>query len=128
LKAVQAGSKTVGGWEHETQGTNSKSVFLKPSTVRIEAFEAVGDVQRTYKVGKFNRWINTRRSEQKFTLKIEKTFGSPKDVVIAVGDWEQKQHRKCREWRKGKGMHEVMRRAGYQVLLVDEFRTTAACL
>jgi len=50
LKEEQAGSKTVGEWECETQGMHSKSLsfetFKQYCTARIEAFEAVGEVQR----------------------------------------------------------------------------------
>ena len=55
------------------------------------------------------------------------TFGDPRHVVLGVGDWEQRQHCKFKEPTKGKGLRETLRRGGYKVLLVDEFRTTKQC-
>lgn len=48
-------------------------------------------------------------------------------MIIAVGDGEQKKHRKYKERRKGKRMRDVLRRAGCNVGLVDEYRTIASC-
>lgn len=44
-----------------------------------------------------------------------------------IGDWEQYKHRKYKEPSIGKGIRKVFRRAGYQVVLVDEFRTSCRC-
>jgi RNase H-fold protein (predicted Holliday junction resolvase) len=62
-----------------------------------------------------------------FTERVEKTFGRPKAVSIAVGDKEQQKHWKYKEQGEGEEMRDVLRRAGYEVVLVDECRTTAAC-
>jgi hypothetical protein len=48
-------------------------------------------------------------------------------VIIVLGDYEQRKHRENKDTRKGKGMRDVLRRAGYNVVPVDEYRTTASC-
>jgi len=48
-------------------------------------------------------------------------------VIIAVGDGEQRKHRKYKERRNGKRMRDVLRRAECNVGLVDEYRTIASC-
>lgn len=46
---------------------------------------------------------------------------------MGIGDWEQKKHRKFKEPLKGKGFRTLLRKAGYSVFLVDEFRTSCQC-
>jgi hypothetical protein len=96
---------------------------------RIAAFEAVGYVHRVHSMTKLklDRWMNARRSEQRLISRVAKIFGKPSEVIIAVGDYGQRQYRKTKDPRKGKGMQDVLRKAGYEVALVDKFRRTAAC-
>ncbi len=54
-------------------------------------------------------------------------FGTGEETVIAIGDWEQRQHSKCKEPVKGKGFRTLLRKAGYGVYLVDELRTSCRC-
>jgi hypothetical protein len=39
---------------------------------------------------KFGRYINAKRNEQKMVSNFKKTFGNSEEVVICIGDWEQK--------------------------------------
>ncbi|MDF0682719.1 MAG: zinc ribbon domain-containing protein [Candidatus Nitrosocosmicus sp.] len=59
--------------------------------------------------------------------KFKEIYGGPNDVVIGAGDWDQKQHMKFKEPTKGIGMRRLFRNHGYQVYLVDEFRTSCMC-
>ena len=59
--------------------------------------------------------------------RFEKMFGSPQDVVIGFGDFEQKKHCKYKEPLKGKGFRTLFRKSGYEVYLVDEFCTSCRC-
>lgn len=59
--------------------------------------------------------------------KFKHVFGSQEDVIIAFGDWEQKQHMKYKEPTKGKGIRKFFRENGYKVYLVDEYRTSCMC-
>ena len=56
-----------------------------------------------------------------------KIFGQPDQVVVGIGDFEQKQHRKFKDSVKGKGLRKVLRNAGFDLFLVDGFRTSLQC-
>jgi hypothetical protein len=76
---------------------------------------------------KFGRHINTKRNEQKMINQFKKTFGNPDEVVICIGDWEQRKQMKYKEPTLGKEMRTLFRKNNYQVFLVDEFRTSCKC-
>ena len=74
-----------------------------------------------------HRYVNTRKSEQGMLHSFQRAFGGPEEVVVGIGDWEQRKHRKFKEPTKGKGFRTLLRRKGYSVYLVDEFRTSKQC-
>jgi uncharacterized protein (UPF0248 family) len=76
---------------------------------------------------KFNSYINAKRNEQKMINNFRKTFGNPEDVIICIGDWEQRKQMKFKEPTIGVGMRSLFRKNKYMVLLVDEFRTSCRC-
>jgi hypothetical protein len=59
--------------------------------------------------------------------KFRSIFGNSEDVVICIGDWEQRKQMKFKEPTIGIGMRTLFRKNKYQVLLVDEFRTSCRC-
>jgi len=71
--------------------------------------------------------LNQKRTERLMLQRFLNTFGSPENVVIAFGDWEQKKQMKYKEPTKGKGMRKLFREFGYLVYLVDEFRSSCKC-
>jgi hypothetical protein len=76
---------------------------------------------------KFGRYINIKRNEQKMINQFKKTFGNPEEVVICIGDWEQRKQMKFKEPTIGKGIRTLFRKNNYNVFLVDEFRTSCKC-
>ena len=77
---------------------------------------------------KWYGYINRQKSEGRFLNRFKELFGSPDQVVIGIGDYEQHQHRKFKEPIKGKGFRTMFRRAGYQnIYLVDEHKTSCRC-
>jgi transposase-like protein len=58
---------------------------------------------------------------------FKKIFGNPEDVVICIGDWEQKKQMKFKEPTLGIGMRTLFRKNNYKVFLVDEFRSSCKC-
>jgi hypothetical protein len=76
---------------------------------------------------KFSSYINTKRNEQKMINNFRKTFGEPDEMVICIGDWEQRKQMKYKEPTIGVGMRTLFRKNNYSVLLVDEFRTSCRC-
>ena len=59
--------------------------------------------------------------------RFRKILGEPQDVVVGIGDWEQHQHRKFKEPTKGKGFRTMLRKSGYQVFLIHEFKSSCQC-
>ena len=76
---------------------------------------------------KFGRHINIKRNEQKMISDFRKMYGNPDEVVICIGDWEQRQQMKYKEPTLGIGMRSLLRKNNYKVYLVDEFRTSCKC-
>jgi transposase len=75
---------------------------------------------------RWNTYINTQKSEAKMINNFKAKFGS--DAIIAIGDFDQgSYHMKYKEPTKGKGLRKLLRQVGFQVLLVDEFRTSCKC-
>lgn len=76
----------------------------------------------------FNAKINSDRNEDRFLNRFQKTFGDPRDVVVIFGDWNQRPGMSYgKEPTKGKGCRKMLRKAGYDVILKDEFRTSKLC-
>jgi hypothetical protein len=52
---------------------------------------------------KWNAFMNKKRSEARMTNMLNEISGSPEDIVIGFGDWEQRKHMKFKQPTKGKG-------------------------
>ena len=76
---------------------------------------------------KFGRHINIKRNEQKMISDFRKMYGNPENVVICIGDWEQRKQMKYKEPTLGIGMRSLLRKNKYKVYLVDEFRSSCKC-
>ena len=77
---------------------------------------------------KWYGYINRQKSEARFLNRFRELFGSPDQVIIGIGDYEQHRHLKFKEPVKGKGFRTMFRRAGYKdVYLVDEHKTSCKC-
>jgi len=130
---VKIDGKTPQEWENELSNYNKKSLNLdtfkaylqKKSEVNTKLLSFYED--RIFRKLKWDGFMNRKRSEQTMINRFGSVFGNPKDVIIGFGDWEQRKQMKYKEPTKGKGMRELFRKAGYEVYLVDEFRTSCRC-
>jgi hypothetical protein len=52
---------------------------------------------------KLNGYINRKRSEQRMITNFKKQFGSGKDTIVCIGDYEQKKHMKVQRTNKRSG-------------------------
>jgi len=84
--------------------------------------------QTFFRKFKLNRFINTQKSECKMIKNFSKKFGSPKDVVYVMGDFDKggynmkgKEPCICKKFRR------IFRNAGYETYLINEFRTSITC-
>ncbi|KAL0241398.1 hypothetical protein GEMRC1_006633 [Eukaryota sp. GEM-RC1] len=78
---------------------------------------------------KFQIYSNNQRSEKNMLERFNLTYGPPEDVVIGYGDWSSKG--KTRKGKtstvRGVEIRKMLRRYGYQIFLVDEYRTSKCC-
>ena len=54
---------------------------------------------------KLNSYINQLKSEQQLINRFKKIFGNTKDIIICIGDWEQRKHRKFKEPNALRSVH-----------------------
>jgi hypothetical protein len=76
---------------------------------------------------KLGSYMRRQITEARLLARFKKLFGGPEGTIIAIGDFEQRKHRKYKEPIKGKGFRTLFRKVGYSVYLVDEFRTSCRC-
>jgi hypothetical protein len=125
--------RTIAQWEAELSEHSHKTVSLAAfkeyigAKLRMNSKISEFYEARWHRKQRLNGYFNRCRSEARLLGRLKEMFGEPKDVVIGIGDWEQRRHRKFKEPVKGKGFRETLRRGGYRVLLVDEHRTSVQC-
>ena len=125
--------KSVHEWEAELSEYTHKTMFLGNFIEYLNKKNFINEVLFPFYEGplfRIHQWynyINRRKSEDKLINNVAKTFGTPDEALIAIGDWDQKEQMKFHEPTKGKGFRQLFRRYGYTVLLVDEHKTSATC-
>jgi hypothetical protein len=73
---------------------------------------------------RFNRYVNTQKSEQRFLDGFAEKFG--KQACIIMGDWSDGGHTlKYQTSSKTKGWEQTFKRNGYSFYLIDEYKTTS---
>jgi transposase len=125
--------KSVVEWETELSAYNRKTTDFE----RFKAYVAKKNKlnrrlapfynEYIFRKLKLGGYIRRQITEARLLKRFEKLFGSGEETIIAIGDFEQRQHRKFKEPIKGKGFRTLFRKAGYNVYLVDEFRTSCRC-
>ena len=133
LKKEQINGKTVSGYESDLSKYTKRTLniekykeYLKEKNkVNNELFDFYQ--KKIFRKLKLNIYLNTLKSEQKMINKMKENYGKVEDSIICIGDWEQKKQMKYKEPTKGKGLRELLRKGGYEVYLVNEFRTSCKC-
>ena len=83
--------------------------------------------QSFYRKFKLNRYINTQKSESKMIHNFEEKFGSSKEVMFVMGDFDKGDNMKGKEPVICKKFRKIFKNAGYETYLVNEFRTSKLC-
>ncbi|KAH9252965.1 hypothetical protein BASA81_009121 [Batrachochytrium salamandrivorans] len=125
--------KTVVDWETELSTFSRKALtvsaakayFTKKNEVNAKLLPHYE--QEAYRVLKWRAFVNRRRSEDRMVNRFRDKFGGKDEVVLGWGDWSRGSQMKFLEPTKGVGMRKLFSRAGYEVVLVDEFRTSCTC-
>jgi hypothetical protein len=133
LKQEKIDGKTIIEYETELSKFNRKTLdiveFKKYIQKKNEINEKLFEFYKRYifRKLKLNGYMNRHKNEQKMIYHFKKIFGNQNDIVITIGDFEQKKHMKYKEPTKGKGLRNLFRKNRYDIYLVDEFRTSCRC-
>ena len=133
MKTKQINGKSVIEYETELSKYNRKTLDIDKFKEYVGEKNRINNIlfgfyaKQLFRKLKFSRYINAKRNEQKMISNFKKMYGNPDEVVICIGDWEQRQHMKYKEPTLGKGMRTLFRRNKYKVYLVDEHKTSCKC-
>lgn len=73
---------------------------------------------------KLSNKINRMQSEKILVRNLQKISG--KDTMLILGDWSAA-NVKYHEPIRGKGLKRMLQKEGFQVLLLDEYKTSSLC-
>ncbi|KAH9255465.1 hypothetical protein BASA81_006584 [Batrachochytrium salamandrivorans] len=109
--------------EYETQ-PRSKSTAKNALNARLYPhYERVA-----YRKMRWYRYINSQRSDAKMVNDFGAKLGTKEQVVLAYGDWGQgSHHMQHHAPTRRVGMRRLFEKAGYLVVLVDEYLTSRTC-
>ena len=133
FKKEKVEGKTIIEYETELSKLNRKTLIIKDFKEYIKKKSEINNKlykfyeKYLFRKLKLNGYINKKKHEQKMINNFKKIFGKPEEVIITIGDWEQKKQMKYKEATKGVGMRKLFRQNNYKVYLVDEFRTSCMC-
>ena len=112
---------------------NSKSVFFRDYKKFFnKKLNYIAKVKQFYSGYVFRKlklqvYQNTRKSEAKMINDFTKLYGKPEEVMLCIGDFEQRKHMKYRPPSIGAGIRKIFRRHHFMIFLIDEFRTSMWC-
>ena len=133
-KRFQIYSKSVEELEKELSNFNSKTLSYEDFKVYLtKKYSVYKKIEKLYRDPLFrklrlNTYINTQRTEALMLRRFEKKFGKPGEVVICIGDFSRNSTLPNNEPTKGKGFRRLLKRFGYELYLVWEYRTSQSCL
>ena len=133
MKNNKIEGKTIIEYETELSRFNRKSLQIIKFKEYLQEKNRINHIlfrfycKELFRKLKFGKYINIKRNEQKMISDFKKTYGNPENVVICIGDWEQRKQMKYKEPTLGKGIRTLFRKNNYNVFLVDEFRSSCKC-
>ena len=133
MKTNKINGKTIIEYETELSNYNKKTLDITKFKEYLQNKNRINHLlfgfyrKELFRKLKFGRYINIKRNEQKMINQFKKIMGKPEEVVICIGDWEQRKQMKYKEPTIGIGMRTLFRKNNYKVYLVDEFRSSCKC-
>ena len=133
MKTNKIEGKTIIEYETELSHFNRKSLQITKYKEYLREKNRINHIlfsfyrKELFRKLKFGKYINIKRNEQKMISNFKRIYGNPDNVVICIGDWEQRTQMKYKEPTLGKGIRTLFRKNNYNVFLVDEFRSSCKC-
>ena len=127
-------NKSIKEIESELSNYNSKTcdfnrfmdylkIKNKINRILLEQYQ-----KEIYRKLKWNRFINTQKSENKMIKNFEKKYGNPKLTNVIIGDFDKgNNHMKGKEPCITKRLRKILRSFGYNVYLINEYNTSKIC-
>lgn len=103
-------------WEHAVEYIKTKN--------QVNHYVQKHYEQYIYRKLKWYSYINRQKADADMVNRFKAKFGGPDECVFLIGDWEQRKQMKYKPPSKGKSVRKLFRNHGYEVYLVDEFRTS----
>ena len=128
-KKVKIDDKTIKEIETELSHYNSKTNNYKKLKEYVTIKNKINKELFTFYEQQYHRKfkLNIQRSESKMINNFKNKFGTNKEVIIVMGDYDKKEHMRnlepviCKKFRK------IFKNARYVVHLINEFRTSKLC-
>jgi len=133
MKTNKIKGKTIIEYETELSHFNRKSLQITKYKEYLREKNRINHIlfqfykKELFRKLKFGKYINIKRNEQKMISNFKKAYGDADNVMICIGDWEQKNQMKYKEPTLGKGIRTLFRKNNFNVYLVDEFRSSCKC-
>jgi hypothetical protein len=123
-ETVKTLEETLSKFDSKTLKIENYIEYLKQ---RFKVDKQLGNFYQEKQIRKdsLHSYRNRINSEYRLVKNMKEIYGN--DAILCIGDWEQSQHRKYKEPVKGKGFRILLRRFGFDVYLIDEFRTSLQC-
>jgi hypothetical protein len=125
--------KTVKEIESELTKYNSKTChfneFMKYLKIKNKINRCLFKQyqEKIYRKLKWNRFINTQKSESKMLNNFEKAYPNTESTIVIIGDYDKgSNHMKGKEPCITKKLRKILRKR-YRVYLINEFRTSKLC-
>lgn len=122
--------KTIKEIEQTLSDLNSNSCIWENMIKYMKQKNKVDKKLQKYyenKIHRIRKWyvrLNKMRSEANMLNRFERTFGSPKNTVILIGNWSENRPMRYQEPTMGKSIRRLFRNRGYKLYLVDECNTS----
>jgi hypothetical protein len=133
-KILVSNKKSVKETETELSKFNKKSINQNDFTNYTKKKNETNKLleqhyqQKVFRKLKFNRFINTQKSESKMLKNFEKKFGPKENVLVIMGDYDKgSNNMKGKEPIICKKFRRLFKNKGYELYLINEFRTSKLC-
>jgi hypothetical protein len=132
-KESKINNKTIKEIETELSQHNSKTTNYKKFIEYCKKKNEINRIlfehysQNLFRKLKFNRYINTQKSETKMIDNFKNKFNKPENSIIILGDYDKKEHMKGKESTINKRIRKIFRNNKYEVFMINEFRTSKLC-
>jgi hypothetical protein len=133
LKKEKINGETITEIETKLSAENRKTLnFIKFKKYLSEKHNMNNTLEKFYSNKLFrklnlNGYLNRIQSEQRMMSRFKEIYGNNESTVVCIGDWCQKEQMKFKEPTIGKRIRKIFKDNGYEVYLVNEFRTSCKC-